>query len=161
MSSKILTTKQAIEIAQQINSSGKKIVLVGGCFDILHIGHITFLENSKKQGNILFILLENDKTIKKLKGDNRPVNSQEDRSQILAHLSMVDYVVMLPEIIDDKTYDKLVIDLKPAIIATTAGDINKSHKERQAKLVGAKIIDVTNEISNKSTTRLVNILHEI
>jgi len=158
---KILTTKQAAFVAKKLHKDKRNIVLVGGCFDILHIGHITFLENAKKQGDVLFVLLENDKTIKKLKGDNRPVNSQEDRGQILSHLSIIDYVVMLPEISDNKIYDSLIINLKPAIIATTTGDVNRSHKERQAKLVGAKVVDVTNEVSNKSTTRLINILHEI
>lgn len=161
MDSKIITPEQAIKISKQIQSKGQKIVLVGGCFDILHIGHITFLENAKKQGDILFVLLENDETIKKLKGENRPINTQKDRSKILIHLSMVDCVVMLPDIVDNKTYDDLVISLKPAIIATTAGDINRVHKERQAKIIGAKVVDVINEISNQSTTRLINILREI
>ena len=158
---KILTIDKAIQLAKTLHAKKQSIVLAGGCFDILHIGHIKFLEEAKKQGDVLFVLVENDKTIKKLKGKNRPINTQKDRSQILSHLSIVDYAIMLPVIDDDKAYDDLVINIKPAIIATTSGDISRLHKERQAKLVGAKVVDVTAPISNQSTTRLINILQEV
>lgn len=158
---KILTIPNALKKAQQLNKQNTKIVLVGGCFDILHLGHITFLEQAKKQGDMLFILLESDAMIKKLKGPNRPFNTQHDRAIILSHLQMVDYVVKLEPLMENSTYDKLVIQLKPAIIATTAGDINKKHKQRQAKLIGAKVVDVTSPVSNQSTSRLINILKEL
>ena len=67
MTEKILTTEQAIKVAKQIQARGSKIVLAGGCFDILHLGHITFLEKAKAQGDMLFILLESDENIKKSK----------------------------------------------------------------------------------------------
>ena len=117
---KILTPEQAVQEATKLNQEGKHIVLAGGCFDILHIGHITFLDKAKEQGDSLFVLIEHDENIKKTKGPGRPINSQDDRAKILASLSVVDYVVKLPAIIDNKLYDNLVIQLKPAIIATTA-----------------------------------------
>lgn len=158
---KILTTDQAIQIASKLNKQGQRIVLAGGCFDILHLGHITFLEKAKEQGDILFVLLESDENIKKTKGPSRPINTQHDRAQILSSLIMVDYIIKLPAVADDKLYTDLVIHLKPAIIATTAGDRNRSHKERQAAKIHAKVIDVTMPISNKSTTNVIKILNEL
>lgn len=158
---KILTTDQAIQIATDLHKQGKRIVLAGGCFDILHIGHITFLDQAHAAGDVLFIFVESDETIKRLKGKNRPINNQHDRAEILAHLSMIDYVITLPPVTDDSFYDNLVIRIKPAIIATTAGDKYKIHKERQAKEIEAKVVDVTTPINNQSTTRLISLLHEL
>jgi rfaE bifunctional protein nucleotidyltransferase chain/domain len=159
--SKIISPDDIPHTAKIFHNQNKKFVLVGGCFDILHIGHITFLEEAKKHGEILVVLLESDSTITKTKGANRPINSQEDRAKILAALYFVDIVVLLNPEMTDKNYDALVFTLKPAIIATTFGDINKKHKERQAKEIGAQVIDVTKQISDKSTTKLVKLLNEI
>jgi rfaE bifunctional protein nucleotidyltransferase chain/domain len=158
---KILSTENITQLANQLHQQNKRIVLVGGCFDILHIGHITFLEEAKKQGEILVVLLESDQTIAKTKGTHRPINTQNDRAQILAALTNVDYVIKLPSLMTDKLYDDLVIALKPAIIATTSGDKNRVHKERQAQLVQAHLIDVTPQISDKSTTKLIKLLDEL
>lgn len=158
---KILTVDKAIQLTKTLHTQKKSIILVGGCFDVLHIGHITFLEEAKKQGDVLFVLLENDRTIKNLKGKNRPVNTQKDRAGILAHLLMIDYVVMLPYIENNKIYDDLVMLIKPAIIATTKGDVGRAHKERQAEKTGAKVVDVVNQISNQSTTKIISILNEL
>ena len=155
---KILTTEQAIQQAKKLNKEGKRVVLAGGCFDILHIGHITFLEHAKTAGDSLFVFVENDATIKKTKGESRPINIQKDRTNILSHLDIVDVVIPLPANFD---YDKLVIHIKPAIIATTKGDVNRSHKERQAKHIGAQVIDVTTPISNKSTSKIITLFNEL
>ncbi|HUQ85741.1 MAG TPA: adenylyltransferase/cytidyltransferase family protein [Candidatus Limnocylindrales bacterium] len=158
---KIINTDQAIDLSQKITKNGKTVVLVGGCFDILHVGHIAFLTKAKKAGDALFVLLESDESIKKIKGLNRPINTQTDRAIILESLEIVDYVITLPTIENDKDYDNLVISLKPAIIAITKGDPMKHHKDRQAKLVNGKVLVVSASIVNKSTTRLINILNEI
>ena len=155
---KILTTKKAIQVTKKLREQNQRVVLAGGCFDILHVGHITFLEKAKQKGDKLFIFVENDASIKKSKGPMRPINTQNDRTKILSHIDVVDYVIPLPESPD---YDNLVIALKPAIIATTKGDRNRSHKQRQAQQIGADVIDVTNQISNKSTTRLIKVLDEL
>jgi len=158
---KIITTEQINELNQTLHQQNKRIVLVGGCFDILHIGHITFLEKAKTQGDSLIVLLESDETITRTKGPKRPVNTLHDRAKILSALSYVDYVITLPPLMTDKSYETLVIALKPAIIATTSGDKNRAHKERQARLVQAKVVDVTPQISDKSTTKLIKLLDEI
>ncbi len=158
---KIFEPNQAGTISAELQNQNKKIVLVGGCFDILHIGHITFLQTAKEQGDSLIVLLESDEAIAKTKGPKRPINTQEDRAKILAALTMVDFVILLKPQMTNQDYDDLVIALKPAIIATTKGDTNKQHKERQAHLVAAHVIDVTEQISDKSTTQLIQLLNEL
>jgi len=156
--SKILTTEQAIDLAKTLRKQNKTIVLVGGCFDILHAGHIRFLEKAKEQGGHLFVMLESDGNIKKYKGPSRPINAQKDRAEILNALSCVDTVILLPTLTDNNAYDKMILALKPAIIATTIGDPNRSHKERQANLIHGKVVDVTGRIADASTTRLTQLL---
>src|SRR5579872_1192323 len=101
---KILSTENAIQLANQLHRKNKRIVLVGGCFDLLHIGHITFLEDAKKQGDLLIVLLESDETITALKGNKRPINSQKIRAKILTALSAVDFVILLEPHMKNEDY---------------------------------------------------------
>lgn len=155
---KIISVKSAEKISRKLNDLGKTVVITGGCFDILHVGHIRLLEKSKKLGDFLFVLLENDKTTKKLKGKGRPINKQPERAEILSALSSVDYVIKLPEMKNNKDYDDLIFKLKPDIITTTKNDPQGIHNERQAKMINAKVAYVTNRINNKSSTLLAKII---
>lgn len=155
---KIVDVNKAIILSKKLRDQGKTVVLVGGCFDILHIGHITFLEKAKESGDSLFVFLEPDESIKKLKGKNRPINNQENRAKILSALESVDYVILLPPHLTDIDYDHMIIQLKPAIIATTRGDVHRKNKERQAALIKSKVIEVTDYIRDQSTSRLVKLL---
>lgn len=157
---KILTIQQAIEVSNKLKAEDKTIVLVGGCFDILHVGHIRFLKEAKKYGDFLFVLLESDQTIRRAKGEYRPINSQKDRADILSSFFNVDYVIMLPQFNIDKDYDHLISKIRPDIIAATKGDPNIRHKKRQAKMLNAKVINVISNISNRSTSNLIKLLGE-
>jgi len=137
-----------------------KIVLVGGCFDIVHLGHLRFLEKAKKQGDILVILLESDENIKKIKGKNRPINNQSNRAEFLTKLKMVDYIIKLPMMKNDEEYLKLVKKIKPKIIAVSEDDKNIVQKRGQARLVGAKLIKVTDLIKQQSTTKIIEVITE-
>lgn len=155
---KILTIKQATKLSKEFHKQHKRIVLAGGCFDILHVGHIRFLQKAKARGDVLFVMLESDVTITKLKGKKRPINGQKIRAEILVALTSVDIVIMLPELQSNKAYDSVILQLKPAIIATTIGDPNRSHKLRQAKLVDGQLVGVTGKVADASTTRLASLL---
>lgn len=155
---KILTIEQAITQSENLKREVRKIVLAGGCFDILHVGHITFLEAAKAIGDVLFVFLEADERISKLKGKNRPINNQEDRAKILGALASVDAVIKLPADLTDRDYDDMVSKLKPDILAVTKGDQQRKHKERQAGLIGCRVVDVTEVIDDQSTSRLVKLL---
>ena len=81
-----------------------KVVLVGGCFDVLHFGHIEFLKHAKEQGTFLVVALESDENVKRRKGDLRPIHTQEQRKGMLQALSFVDEVIMLPTMTHDNEY---------------------------------------------------------
>lgn len=158
MNNKILSIKDAIKASQEIRKQNKSIVLVGGFFDILHIGHIKFLENAKKFGDYLFLLLEDDAASTKAKGENRPINSQRDRAIILASLLNVDFVVLLKKMTNNDSYDKIISQIRPTVIATTYPDPAIKHKIRQAKLVNGKVEYAIKRIYEYSTTRLANLI---
>ncbi len=94
------------------NREGKKIVFTNGCFDILHAGHVTYLQKAKELGDILVVGINSDSSVKRLKGDSRPINGVEDRMKILAALACVDYVVVFEE---DTPLD-LIKQIKPDIL---------------------------------------------
>ncbi len=119
----------------------KKIVLVGGGFDLVHYGHLEFLEVAKRQGDYLVVALEPDAFIKHYK-QRKPVHTQAQRAHILAHLDMVDEIVFLPVMRGYKDYLKLVEDIRPDVIAVTQGDPYLVQKKKQAKKIGAKVIIV-------------------
>lgn len=156
----ILSTQQAIKLSQQLKTTDRRLVLVGGCFDILHSGHIIFLQKAKQKGDVLFVWVESDQKVKDLKGPQRPIHTQQDRAFVIANLKPVDYVIMLPFFTTDSEYDDLVKKLKPAIIATTKGDPHIAHKKRQAKESGSKVVAVTDVIANYSSSRLAKRLFE-
>ncbi len=134
---------------------GKKVVLVGGCFDLLHYGHFTFLQQAKKQGEVLVVALEPDEFIQKKK-NRKPIHSQQQRAEILASLQMVDYIVLLPLLKSDQEYADLVTKINPAIIAVTEGDPNISHKQKHSKKVNAQVVVVSSLVPEFSTTQIMN-----
>lgn len=151
---KLLSLENIPETVSSLHDQQKKIVLVGGGFDILHRGHLTFLSKAKKQADILVVLLESDETIRKHKGDKRPVNIQAHRASVLAALPAVDFIVLLPHCLTDQEYDDIVLIVKPAIIATTKGDPGRRHKERQVGFLHAEVVDVTPRLSDFASSFL-------
>jgi len=104
--------KNNYSIIKKIKSEGKKIVFTNGCFDLLHVGHIKHLSQAKDLGDILIIGLNSDKSVKKLKGNNRPINSFEDRAKLLAALKSVDLVIMFEE----QTPENLIKEIIPDVL---------------------------------------------
>lgn len=154
----IIKTEKIAEVSQILHDQCRRIVLAGGVFDILHVGHITFLENAKKEGDVLFVLLESDQKVRKIKGDGRPINTQIDRAKVLSALSVVDYIIPLPPFEKDEEYGTIVSHIKPDVIATTKDDQYVLHKKRQAKMIGAEVKYVVERICDQSTTRLSHLL---
>lgn len=134
-----------------------KKVLVGGCFDILHYGHIHFLKNAKKLGDYLIIALESDANIRKLKGETRPIHNQNQRCETLEALSFVDQVIVLKEAMKDEDYKNLIQIIKPNIIAVTAGDPILEKKQNHAKSVKAVVVEI-DKIEVPSTSQIAKIL---
>lgn len=133
-----------------------KTVLAGGCFDIIHPGHIEFLNTAKSISEKLIILLESDENVKERKGNDRPIHSQKVRSKNLEKLGIVDYIVCLPYINTNEYYYNLVLSLHPDIIAVTKGDPLLDIKREQAKLVNGEVIEVIPRREEHSSTNLIN-----
>ncbi len=134
-----------------------KKVLVGGCFDILHFGHIHFLREAKNLGDYLIVALESDENVKKLKGDNRPIHIQSQRKEILEALSYVDEVLSLPEMKSDSDYEELIIKISPSFIAVTEGDPILNKKKSHAEKINAKVIEIPKK-ETSSTSKISKIL---
>lgn len=152
---KIISIKDAAQISKESKVLGKKIVLTGGCFDILHAGHIKFLDEAKKSADLLILLLESDENIKKNKGKGRPVNSQKNRSIVLSAITSVDYILPLEGVTKDQDYDKLIVQIRPDYIALTLGDVNKLQRQKQCEKVGAKLVEVE-RVKGVSSSNYIN-----
>lgn len=133
----------------------KSRTLVGGCFDILHYGHVVFLKKAKKKGKCLIVALESDEFIRQKK-KKEPVHSQRQRAEILASLRDVDVVVLLPYLEKYEDYLSLVQKVRPQYIAITAGDKYKEDKRKQAASVGAKICTVSSFIKQYASSKIVH-----
>lgn len=109
---------------------GKKIVFTNGCFDILHYGHIKILEKAKSKGDILIVGLNSDSSVRRLKGQGRPVQGEKARARILDSLKMVDYVVLFNE----STPLKLIKTLKPDVLV-------KGSDYKDKRVVGREVVE--------------------
>ena len=149
---KVLTIDKLVLELNQLKKQGKKIVSTNGCFDILHVGHVRYLMQSAALGDILVVCLNSDRSVKALKGDSRPLNSENDRAEVLAGLASVDYVV----IFDEDTPVNYLAQIKPDI-HTKGGDYDVNNLP-EAKVVmdnGGKL-EFISFIAGKSTTNIIN-----
>ena len=131
----------------------KKTILIGGCFDTFHFGHLAFLKQAKRQGDYLIIALESDKFIINKKNKS-PVHNQWQRAQILSALRMVDLIILLPYFKQDRNYDNLVTQIKPKIIAVASQDNNINNKRRQATAVGAQFVIVIKRLKQFASSKI-------
>lgn len=130
-----------------LKAKNKKIIFTNGCFDILHIGHIKYLEVAKKMGDILIVGVNSDESVKRLKGENRPVNTEFDRAYLLSALECVDYTI----IFDEDTPYELIKKVKPDILV-------KGGDYRFQNVVGsdiAKEVRFVDFVDGKSTTNII------
>lgn len=140
-----------------LKKAGKKTVLVGGCFDLLHYGHYIFLKKAKEQGDYLIVAVESDQFILKHK-KRKPIHSQKQRAEILTELECVDKVILLPYLSSDSEYESFVRKIHPDIIAVTKGDLQIENKKRQAANVGGRLAIVTSILGAFSTQKIIQAL---
>ncbi len=143
----IKTLNEITALSVELKIRGKRIIFTNGCFDILHAGHVRYLETAKSYGDILILGLNSDRSVTALKGEGRPINTQMDRAYILAALEAVDYVVVFDE---DTPYD-LIKAVKPHVLV-------KGGDYKGKKVVGQDIADelkLVQFVDGKSTTRTI------
>ncbi len=124
---KIKSPTQLKASLSRLRPQNNQIVFTNGCFDLLHKGHVIYLEKAKKQGDILVVALNSDRSVKKLKGKRRPINSLRDRMEVIAALESVDFVTSFSE----DTPIKLIHLLKPDVLV-------KGGDWKPQQIVGAK-----------------------
>ena len=129
LQNKIIPYSEIAELSQKLHQQGKKIVFTNGCFDILHCGHILYLEKAKALGDILILGLNSDASVKRLKGNNRPIVSEKERALVVAGLESVDYVCIFEQ---DTPYE--LINLIQPDVLVKGGDWTID------KIVGADIV---------------------
>ncbi|TDT67898.1 glycerol-3-phosphate cytidylyltransferase [Hypnocyclicus thermotrophus] len=152
----ILDRKEAAKLVKKLKSEGKTVVFTNGCFDILHVGHLRYLQEAKELGDILIVGVNSDKSVSKLKGPTRPINTQNDRAEMLVGLKPVDYTVIFTE----DTPVEIINELKPSI-HVKGGDYKKEELPETpiVEKNGGKVI-ILSLIQGKSTTNIVKKIQE-
>lgn len=139
-----------LKLAKQ-KADGLKIVFTNGCFDILHKGHITYLYEAKKLGDLLVVGLNSDNSIKRIKGEKRPILSESERAYILSALEMVDFVI----IFDEDTPYELIKIVKPDVLVKGGDwDINNIVGKDIVESYGGKVLNIP-FVEGKSTTNII------
>ena len=149
----IFTTKENInKLLEPLRKSGKKVVVTNGCFDILHVGHTRYLEASKSKGDILVVLLNSDFSVKKIKGESRPINSEADRAEILCALNSVDFTLLF----DEDSPVELIKYIKPDVYTKGADYTIETLPEAPELLPLGIRIEFIEFVQGKSTTNVIN-----
>jgi len=148
---KIVKLQELIQIRKKAKKENKKVVFTNGCFDLLHRGHIEYLKKAKKLGDILIVGLNSDSSVKKIKGEGRPIQGQADRAVILASLYFVDYVCIFNELTPLKLISKLIPDILAKggdwkVKDIVGKDIVESH--------GGKVLSIK-MVKGKSTRNII------
>lgn len=143
----LLTREEIIAVCDKLRPKSR-IVFTNGCFDIIHAGHVQYLNQAKSLGDILIVGLNSDDSVHRLKGPTRPINSEEDRATVLGALKPVDYVV----IFDEETPYELIKAIQPNVLV-------KGGDYKIEDIVGAGIVDETIVLpflEGRSTTKTIN-----
>lgn len=125
--SKIVSRRRLAPLARRLRRAGRKIVFTNGCFDLLHAGHVTYLEKAKRFGDVLVVGVNTDASVRRLKGPVRPLNSEKDRLRVLAALEAIDYVTLFSE----ETPLRLIQEVRPHVLV-------KGADWREDQIVGAR-----------------------
>lgn len=142
-------------VLDKIKKEGKTLAVTNGCFDILHVGHVRYLNMSSKEADYLMVLLNSDKSVRAIKGESRPINKENDRAEVLSALNCVDFVMFF----DENSPAKLLEEIKPDVY-TKGADYNLDNlpEAKSIQSYGGKIafIDL---VEGVSTTKILEKLN--
>ena len=147
----LIDRKNAAQVCEELRRRGKKIVFTNGCFDILHAGHVRYLATAKNFGDELIVGLNTDESVRRLKGAHRPINSQDDRAEVLLALKSVDHVIFFGE----QTAENLIAEVKPDVYVK-GGDysLNTLPEAKIVQSYGGRV-ELVNLVAGRSTTNVV------
>jgi len=139
MTGKILSHIQIVKERERLRTVGQKLVFTNGVFDILHVGHVRYLEQARLLGDRLLVAINSDASVRQLKGDGRPLMNQDERAEILAALRTVDYVT----IFDDVSPRSLIACLSPDVLVK-GGDyaLDEIHGREEVEAAGGRVVSL-------------------
>ena len=151
MRKKILTRDELLIERQRLRDSGRKLVFTNGVFDLLHVGHVRYLQQAHELGDTLLVAVNSDASVRELKGDTRPLMSEDDRAEILASLAAVDYVT----IFDDVSPRSLIAELLPDVLVK-GGDysLDQIHGREEVEAAGGRVVRLP-FVEGASTSRII------
>lgn len=141
-------------IRAKLKTSNKKVVFTNGVFDLIHSGHVDYLSKAKKLGDVLIVGLNSDDSVKRIKGDKRPILKQEERAFILSNLKPVDYVVFF----DEDTPEKLIFEIIPDILVKGADwSVDKIVGKEIVEMNGGKVMNIK-FVNDQSTSKIIDLI---
>ncbi|HEY4425142.1 MAG TPA: D-glycero-beta-D-manno-heptose 1-phosphate adenylyltransferase [Pyrinomonadaceae bacterium] len=151
MIEKILTGQAMLAERERLRAGGKRLVFTNGVFDLLHVGHVRYLAQARALGHALVVAINSDRTVRELKGSDRPIFDQAERAEILAALRVVDYVVVF----DDVSPRSLIAELLPDVLVKGGDyDLDQIHGREEVEAGGGNVISLP-FVEGASTTTLI------
>ena len=157
MSKKILSQQQLLNERARLRDVGEKLVFTNGVFDILHVGHVRYLQQARELGDALIVAINSDGSARQLKGEGRPLTAENDRAEILAALACVDYVT----IFDDISPRSLIAELLPDVLVK-GGDyaLDQIHGREEVESAGGRVVSLP-FVEGISTTGILSRINQI
>ena len=151
MIEKILSRAAMLAERERLRAAGRRLVFTNGVFDLLHVGHVRYLTQARALGDALVVAINSDRTVRELKGPDRPVFDQNERAEILAALRAVDYVTVF----DDVSPRSLIAELLPDVLVKGGDyDLDQIHGREEVEAAGGKVISLP-FVEGASTTALI------
>ncbi len=147
MSAKLIPRDQVRTLGERLRSGGRRIAFANGCFEILHVGHVRYLQGAKEQGDVLVVGVNSDRSVAGLKGPGRPLLPESARAEIVAALTAVDYVVVF----DDPTAEQMLRDLRPHVQCKGPDYTEESVPERRVMDELGGVVRIVGDPKDHST----------
>ena len=145
------TQNEIIKIVREGQKEGKTFVTTNGCFDILHVGHVRYLQKTKEKADYSIVMLNSDKSVRSIKGPTRPINNENDRAEILCALDCVDFVILF----DEDSPQNLIAEIKPDVHTKGADYTVDTLPEAKTIIENGGRIEFISFVEGKSTTSII------
>jgi D-beta-D-heptose 7-phosphate kinase/D-beta-D-heptose 1-phosphate adenosyltransferase len=152
MGGKVLSHEELLRVRARLRAEGRGLVFTNGCFDILHVGHVRYLAEARRLGDALLVAINSDRSVRALKGPNRPVMSEAERAEILAALSSVDFVTVF----DEESPRTLIAEVLPDVLVK-GGDyrLDEIHGREEVERAGGRVLSLP-FVEGASTTGIID-----
>lgn len=147
----LLQRENVADFVKKLHQSGKTVVVTNGCFDILHVGHVRYLQKTKLFADYSMVLLNSDKSVRSIKGPTRPINNESDRAEVLCALACVDYVVLF----DEDSPANLIDEIKPDVYTKGADYTMETLPEADIMRKNNIKVEFITFVEGKSTTKTI------